>query len=458
MDDTSPSNVDSDNRLTDRSTRTEVPILTAGSTEARTQPGRDGHDRLTILYFGNDWTAENRTSSHHIARWLAKRHRVYYLECPGLRAPKSSGRDVKKIGAKFFRFLRGPRTSPEGLKVWTLLQLPLHRFRVVRWLNRWLILGAVGWLMLTERVRGPVAWFTVPHLASVVGRLGQRLSVYYCIDDYSALPDVNEGAVRAMDEELTRRADLVFIASDTLLEGKRRLNPATQVSPHGVDLEHFARAYDGRARVPADMRDLPRPVVGFFGLIEKWIDLDLVAYLADRRPAWTFVLVGRVAAPPEEVPVRPNVQFLGPRPYDQLPDYGAQFDAAIIPYRLTRQVLHANPIKLREYLAMGKPVVSVSTPEIDKYADVVRIAHTKEAFLEYLDAVVTAEPSPAEVVRRVARVAGEGWDARLEQVMQVVRARLAVQAESPRGKIRGPDGRKFEPESGPPVGSHGPMA
>ena len=378
-----------------------------------------------ILFFGNDWAAENRTSSHHIARWLAKEHRVYYIECPGLRSPKGTARDLKKIGKKLVRFFRGPKTVPEGLRVWTLLQIPLHRFRIVRWLNRLLIRGAIRWLKFSEGVRNPIAWFMLPHLAPVIGRLGEQLSVYYCIDDYSALPDVNESAVRALDEETTRKADLVFVASATLLEAKEKLNGATYVSPHGVDLDHFGRAHDGQTQVPADLRDLPGPVIGFFGLIEKWIDLDLVNYLAEQRPDWSFVLIGRIAVPDDQVPRRANIHYLGVRPYDQLPDYGAGFDAAIIPYRLTRQVINANPIKLREYLAMGKPVVSVSTPEIDKYADVVRIARTREEYLAHLDAVIAAGPSESESERRIARVAPEGWDARLSQVLEIVEANLS---------------------------------
>src|SRR5262249_29851148 len=106
-----------------------------------------------IVYFGNDWFAENRTSSHHIARWLAKGHRVYYIECPGLRAPKSSGRDLKKIGVKVGRFLQGVRPAEEGVRVRTLLQVPLHRFGVVRRLNRALILATLRWLLWRERVR-----------------------------------------------------------------------------------------------------------------------------------------------------------------------------------------------------------------------------------------------------------------------------------------------------------------
>ena len=103
--------------------------------------------------------------------------------------------------------------------------MPLHRFALVRWLNRALIIATLRWLMWREGIRRPVTWFMIPHLSSVVGELGERLSVYYCIDDYAALPDVNPDAVRAMDEELTRKADLVFVASDTLLGPKRELNP-----------------------------------------------------------------------------------------------------------------------------------------------------------------------------------------------------------------------------------------
>jgi glycosyltransferase involved in cell wall biosynthesis len=378
-----------------------------------------------ILFFGNDWFAENRTSSHQIARWLAKSFRVYYLECPGLRVPKGSGRDFKKIFAKMGRFLRGARPVKEGLTVRTLLQLPFHRFRVVRRVNQTFMLWTVRWLMWREGIRGSIAWFMVPHLSSLVGKLGAELSIYYCIDDYAALPHVNPQAVRAMDEELTRRAELVFVASDTLLGAKMQLNPNTRVSPHGVDFEHFAKAQDETLAIPADIANLPRPIVGFFGLIERWIDLDLVNYLAERRPQWSFVLIGRVAIPQDQAPRRPNIHYLGRRTYQELPAYGRRFDVSIIPYRLTQQVLHANPIKLREYLAMGKPVVSVSTPEIDKYADVVDIAHTREEFLAKLDAALVRPPAPEEMRRRMNRVASESWDARLSEVMEIINRQTA---------------------------------
>lgn len=379
---------------------------------------------LVFLYFGNDWFAENRTSSHHIAERLSREHRVYYIECPGLRAPKSSGRDLKKIWTKLARFAMGARPVSENMKVRTLFQVPLHRFTLVRRFNALFVTATLRWLMWREGICQPITWFMIPHLPSVMGRLGERLSVYYCIDDYASLPDVDAAAVREMDEQMTRNANLVFVASETLLESKRRLNPETYVSPHGVDVDHFARARDESTPIPADIAHLSHPIVGFFGLIERWIDLDLIDYLAAQRPQWTFLLIGRLAVPLDDEKRRPNVDFLGKRPYAELPIYGKQFDAAIIPYRLTQQVLHANPIKLREYLAMGKPIVSVRTPEIEKYGDFVAIVDSREEFLAQLDAVLAHPDSPEDARRRISRIAGESWDARIRDVLEIVQRRL----------------------------------
>jgi len=382
-------------------------------------------DLPTILYFGNDWMAENRTSSHHVARWLAKRYRVIYVESPGLRAPKGTGRDIKKLFNKVALALRGPRPQPEGLSVQTLLQVPLHRFSIVRAANRHLMLATLKLLMRARGIAKPITWFVVPHLASVAGALGEELSVYYCIDDYASLPDVDPQAVRAMDDSLTTKADIVFVASGTLLEGKRALNANTHVSPHGVDYDHFVKAQDPALATPADIANLPRPLIGFFGLIERWIELDLVAYLARERPSWSFLMIGRVAIPDADVPKLPNLHFIGRRPYDALPAYGKAFTAAIIPYHLTPQVINSNPIKLREYLAMGKPIVAVSIPEIDKFKDYVATARTKEEFLAALDRAVADGLTPEQARRQTELAATMTWDANLKRVMAVVEKQLS---------------------------------
>ncbi len=395
------------------------------------EPKGSSTDRPTILYFGNDWAAENRTSSHHVARWLAKRYRVIYVESPGLRAPKGTGRDLKKLLSKVGLALRGPRATPEGLQVQTLLQIPLHGSELVRRANRELLLLTLKLLMRLQGVKRPLTWFVVPHLASVVGELGERMSVYYCIDDYAALPDVDVAAVRNMDDTLTRKADLVFVASGTLLDGKRALNANTHVSAHGVDYDHFVTAQDPKLEVPSDAASLPGPIIGFFGLIERWIELSLIRYLAEQRPNWTFLMIGRIAVPESEVPRLPNIHYLGRRPYETLPAYGKAFTAAIIPYHLTQQVINSNPIKLREYLAMGKPIVSVSTPEIDKFREFVAIARTREEYLAHLDRAVTQGLTAEQIERQTALAATMTWDANLKKVMSLVEEQLAARNRSP---------------------------
>lgn len=400
-------------------------VLTQPTAAPAGPPAELGPDTV-VLYFGNDWFAENRTSSHQLARQLAKRCRVFYVECPGWRAPRGSGRDLKKVFVKLWRFLRGTRSTPEGVRLRTLFQIPFHRFAAVRWLNRRLIKTTLAAMKWRHGIADPITWFHVPHVPFLVGDLGERLAVYYCIDDYAAYPGVHPGTVRAMDDETTRRADVVFVASDTLLAGKQELNPNTHVSPHGVEFDHFARAQDPALPVPADIAHLKGPVVGFFGLIESFVDLDLIDWLASQRPDWQFLFLGRVAVPAESLPQRPNVHFVGKRPYSELPAYAKRFDACVIPYRAGDWSFHANPIKLREYLATGKPVVSVETPQVKKFADVVEMATNRDEFLAALDRVIGTPSTPEAVERRMARVAGSSWAARADAVLDTLRAELAA--------------------------------
>ena len=143
--------------------------------------------------------------------------------------------------------------------------------------------------------------------------------------------------------------------------------------------------------------------------------------------AWTFLLVGHAAADVSALRARANVHLAGAQPYAELPNWARAWDVAIIPYRQNRQVANANPLKLREYLAMGKPVVSTRNPEIEKFAQWVRIADTREDFLAALDDVLAGEPEGAAAARRAA-VADQTWDHRVDAVLAQVRHALRTRA------------------------------
>jgi glycosyltransferase involved in cell wall biosynthesis len=385
---------------------------------------------LPVVYFGNDWGAENRTSSHHIARRLAMRTRVLYVDSPGLRAPQASARDLSKLRRKLAQALR-PAARVDG-ELWrcTGPQLPWRRWPAVGWLNRRFAAWAVRRAMREAGITRCVLWFAVPHPGFLAGRLGESLVVYYCIDDYAAHPGVDTAAIEAADEALTRSADRVFVAPPALVAAKRALNPTAVYSPHGVDVELFRRAEREDTPVPETARALPGPVVGYFGSIADWIDVELVAHAARSRPDWSFLMVGHVSTDVGPLRGLPNVHLVGPQPYEALAGWAKAFDVAIIPYRMNRQVLNANPLKLREYLATGRPIVAVPNPEILKFAEHVRLAQDAGSFVSALDAAI-AERDPVARSARIAAVADTTWEARVDQVLETLTRDLALRRPEP---------------------------
>jgi glycosyltransferase involved in cell wall biosynthesis len=379
-----------------------------------------------IIYFGNDWNAENRTSSHHIAARLAKKHPLLYVDCPGLRAPKASGRDVKKLVKKLRQAAALPRKVGEQTWHMVLPQFPFRRLPLAPELNR-----ELGALLVRRAARHlgmerPLLWFAVPHPGILLGKLGERFSVYYCIDDYSALPDVDKTQIQAMDRHLTEKANQVFVSAQTLFDAKSGMNPNLVYSPHGVDVEHFGRAASDSLAVAEPARKLGHPVIGFFGLIEGWIDLELLHFLAKSRPSWTFLLLGRVAVDVSALQKLGNVIFPGPQPYGDLPSWAKAFDVAIYPGGQNEFVRNANPLKIREYLATGKPVVSVSSREVERFRGVVRIANTQEEFLHEIDDALANDTAAAREAR-LKMVSTMSWDARVDEVMARVEATMAGQ-------------------------------
>ncbi len=374
---------------------------------------------LGVVYFGNDWQAENRTSSHHVATRLAGYMPVLYVDSPGMRAPTTSGRDLKKAWRKLSAALRRPELIREGFWRCTVPQLPFRRIPGVEAFNRAFGRWAVRRAMRAIGMHRRISWFVVPHPGFLARKLDEELCVYYCIDDYAAHPGVDSALIGARDEALSRTADLQFVAPPALLDRKKAINPATHYSPHGVDVDLFRAAADPRTAIAPGAQDLPGPVIGYIGSVHEWIDLELIGWLAQQRPQWTFLLVGHAAVDVSALRALPNVHLAGAQPYPSLPTWARAFDAAIIPYRLNRQVANANPLKLREYLATGKPIVSVHNPEIEKFSRWVRIAHGREQFLHALEQAL-AEDSPQAAAERIAAVADQTWDRRVEQVLATV--------------------------------------
>jgi glycosyltransferase involved in cell wall biosynthesis len=191
-----------------------------------------------------------------------------------------------------------------------------------------------------------------------------------------------------------------------------------------VDYEHFRRATDEATPVPPELQNLPRPILGFHGLIADWVDLPLIAELARMRPQWSIVLVGRGDTDLSPIQGLPNVHVLGHRPYERLPEYLRGFDIALLPFVVNELTLAANPLKLREYLAAGLPVVAAPLPEIARFEGLVSLASTAQEYLQKIEALLAAKRTgPSR--ERSEQMAGESWDGKVAEIEGLLSSALS---------------------------------
>ncbi|MDQ3822278.1 MAG: UDP-galactopyranose mutase [Actinomycetota bacterium] len=256
-------------------------------------------------------------------------------------------------------------------------------------------------LVRRRSIEDVVAWYYTPMALPFTRELEPVAVVYDCMDELSAFA-LAPREIRSLERELLERADLVFTGGRSLYEAKRELHRDVHLFPSSVDTVHFARARDPQDD-PADQAGLARPRLGFFGVIDERMDLDLLGGIADARPDWQLVMLGPVVKIDEaSLPRRPNVHYLGPKRYEDLPAYLAGWDVALLPFVRNESTRFISPTKTPEYLAAGMPVVSTSIPDVvDPYGEegLVRIADDPEAFVA---AAEEAMAEPAAQRRRIA--------------------------------------------------------
>jgi glycosyltransferase involved in cell wall biosynthesis len=367
-----------------------------------------------LIVFGEDWGA-HPSSTQHLVRHLARDRRVVWVNSIGLRRPRLVAADIRRAARKLSAALwpakgkaAGAAQEAAGARPFPVVQpmaIPMAQGRLTRAVNARMIGGPVRAAAAAAGMRRPVIWATLPSAVCALGQIDAAAVVYYCCDDFGALAGVDHAAAREMEAELANRADLILAASPAL--AARFPAHKTYLLEHGVDLGLFG----AEAARPADMPD--GPVAGFYGTLADWIDLDLVAATARLLPDWTFLMIGPVATDTRALDGLANVRLVGPRDHAALAGYARHWTAGIIPFRDTPQIQACNPLKLREYLAAGRPVVSTPFPALMPYAAEMSVTSDAAGFAAALEA--TRTDAPAGVGRRQALVARESWAARASQ-------------------------------------------
>jgi glycosyltransferase involved in cell wall biosynthesis len=366
-----------------------------------------------MLCFSHDWTGDP-LSKTHLMRLLARNNRVLWVNSIGYRAPSlGSKRDLGRIVQKLKAVTEPVREVEKNLFVFSPLAIPSWGNPALRALNTRLLRWQVRRVMRRLRFRRPINWVFNPAAGILAGTLGEERVIYYCVDEYTAFKGVDTSALAAVEKALIDRADLVVVSAEKLLHAKRSPHAPTLLVRHGVDYDHFASALRPETSVPDEIARLPRPVIGYFGLIaDDWVDIPLLVHTARSFPTGSVVMLGKVTMDVSPLSREPNVHLLGRKPYESLPGYCKGFDAAVIPFPITEVTLNANPLKAREYLAAGLPVVSTNIPEV-RILDQCRVADTPDEFVAQLREALKT-PGPRREVSESVR--GEGWEARLREV------------------------------------------
>lgn len=371
-----------------------------------------------IICFGNDWD-EDPLSKKHIMTRLAARNRVLWINSIGIRRPRPTPRDLQRALGKLRHAAAGLREVHSRLHVLSPLAVPFHGSALARRVSRTVLRWGVRRACRQLAFRDPITWTFMPTSTEVAGELGEKLLVYHCVDEHSAFTGVDKDPLLALERRLIEKADCVVVSSRRLYATRRPINPRTHLVEHGVDVELFRQACDADRPVAEDMRRLRKPVIGFFGIIADWVDLGLIRFLADARPQWDLALIGKPVADLAALGGTPNVHLLGHRPYAALPSYAKGFDVAIVPFVTNEFTLAANPLKLREYLAAGLPVVSTDLPEVAKMKGAVRIGRDREGFLRAIQAILdSGQTGPQLAISR--QMDTESWDQRVEELSGIV--------------------------------------
>jgi glycosyltransferase involved in cell wall biosynthesis len=355
--------------------------------------------------------------------FAANGNRVLYIETPvhllGLDVlPHDPGRPL--------RFLKGPRQIEPNLHVATLpILLPFFQMsHSINSVNHVIVRAVLKRWIATLGLRKPLLWIYTPFSESLIDGLDNSGVIYECVDEFRAAKGfVRAAVVGAMEDSLLRKVSLTIVTQESLLPRRAQICAHTFCVPNGADTDLFRRVTEDSQPSGALIQSLPHPRLGFVGHIQYWIDLKLIRYIAERRPGWAIALIGPMGALANsgELKGLSNVHLLGRQPQSEIPRLLKGIDLCLNPYKRDDVAVHASPLKLYEYLAAGKPVVSTEMPEAHKFGNHVLIGRSHEEFLSQCERVLASLPESPEIIHSRMRLAAEhSWTNRFAEVNRIV--------------------------------------
>jgi glycosyltransferase involved in cell wall biosynthesis len=373
---------------------------------------------LNIVCFANDWKSDP-TSKHHVMSILSKQNKILWVDSISMRRPSFNKSDISRIATKIKTAFAGLTEINSNLFHFSPIILPFPAITPVRIINKYILMLYVKFYARKLGMRDVHLWTFLPNITELLGHLNETFTVYYCVDEWSKFSFIHGESMRAMEVDLLKKVDLVITTAEHLYRDKCVFNSHTHLIKHGVDYDYFSRALLEELPKPNEFTGIKEPIIGFFGLIHEWIDLQLLEEIASMRPDWSIILIGKASVDISHLLTCKNVHWLGPKPYKALINYCKYFDVGLIPFVVNDLTASVNPIKLREYLAAGIPVVSTPLPEVVGYCEDVFVCSTAEEFIQRIEYILRYEDQKRKTMRS-ERMANETWENKVESICSLI--------------------------------------
>jgi glycosyltransferase involved in cell wall biosynthesis len=335
---------------------------------------------------------------------------------------------------------RSRTIGPDDFKQ-PLLQMPHPNLFVFRYPVWTPISGQLplGWatkrfrsLLLRKTLRQlqmnrPIVWFSQPGMGDLVNELpSARLRLYHVVDEYSSYPGqstAHREQLRRLEKELIKQVDAVIVVSEKLYEAKRQYHDSIYIVPNGVDYEAYSQALEN-PQLPEDLECIPKPRIGYSGLVGDKLDMSILRELAVAKPGWSLVFVGEARVSEQKDAWQallelPNVYYLGPKPVSQVPEYLKGFQVGVMPFVRNRQTENASPLKLYDYLAAGLASVSVDIPAVEEFRQYIHVANSPSDFTKAVEAALADDGVDHFEMRR-AVAAQHTWEARAQTLSDII--------------------------------------
>ena len=379
-----------------------------------------------LIIFGEDFNRHPH-SLEHIMRPFFSQNKILWVETIGLRSPTFSIYDFKRIAEKLISFfvskkkLKKTETS-QNFTIISPFMIPYNQFKTIRLLNQWSVEKQINSILKQNGIKDTILVSSVPQSCDITKKIKDKISIYFCVDDFSKWPGINPVLADNLENEIIKRSDLIFVTAENLKTTKSQENKKARLITHGVDFEHFNIGLPKKTIKEQFEKD--NLTLCYFGLFDERTDQNIILKIAQHFPSVKIQIIGEVIVSVQELKKYSNIEFIGRINYSELPKKIQEIDILLLPYFLNELTININPLKLKEYMATSRAIISTPLPEVLKLKDYLSISRDAEGFISTIEDLISETVVPNHKKTLDYLTSTETWDKKAELFSSFIEERI----------------------------------